>query len=105
MKAVGYLQAGDAEQLQDVELPVPTPKNREVLVAVKAVSVNPVDCKIRTRVSPEHIGRFRSQCVKTLESYSMMWMCKATFSSRPAPSIVRYSFTALGLIFQVAALV
>lgn len=52
MKAVGYLQAGDAEQLQDVELPVPTPKNREVLVAVKAVSVNPVDCKIRTRVSP-----------------------------------------------------
>lgn len=58
MKAVGYLQAGTAEQLQDIELPTPTPKNREVLVAVKAVSVNPVDCKIRTRVSPEQ-GQYK----------------------------------------------
>ena len=54
MKAVGYLHAGSAEQLQDIEVDIPSPQNREVLVAIKAISVNPVDCKIRTRVSPEH---------------------------------------------------
>ena len=58
MKAVGYLQAGTAEQLHDIEIPSPTPKNREVLVAVKAISVNPVDCKIRSKVTPDN-GQYK----------------------------------------------
>lgn len=50
MKAVGYRQAGPidaADSLVDVALPVPTPGGRDLLVEVQAVSVNPVDTKVR----------------------------------------------------------
>ncbi|MBS7690807.1 zinc-binding alcohol dehydrogenase family protein [Pseudomonas lalucatii] len=57
MKAVAYFQslpAEDAQALQDVQLPAPAPGPRDLLVAVKAISVNPVDTKIRNRVAPEN---------------------------------------------------
>ncbi len=50
MKAVGllrYLPVTDPEALLDVELPTPEPGPRDLRVAVRAVSVNPVDTKIR----------------------------------------------------------
>lgn len=56
MKAVAYYQslpADHADALQDVELPAPTPGPRDLLVEVKAISVNPVDTKIRRNVAPE----------------------------------------------------
>ena len=55
MKAVGYRKAGavDAKDaLEEIELPKPVPMGRDILVAVKAVSVNPVDTKIRRSVEP-----------------------------------------------------
>ncbi|MEK8081215.1 zinc-binding alcohol dehydrogenase family protein [Pseudomonas sp. XK-1] len=55
MKAVAYYQSlpvDHAEALQDVELPAPTPGPRDLLVEVKAISVNPVDTKIRRNVAP-----------------------------------------------------
>ena len=55
MRAVGYRQSlpiADAESLLDVELPEPQPGPRDLLVEVRAVSVNPVDTKIRTRTQP-----------------------------------------------------
>ncbi|SEC40334.1 zinc-binding alcohol dehydrogenase family protein [Pseudomonas anguilliseptica] len=55
MKAVAYYQslpADHADALQDVELPAPTPGPRDLLVEVKAISVNPVDTKIRRNVAP-----------------------------------------------------
>lgn len=55
MKAVAYYQslpADHADALQDVELPTPTPGPRDLLVEVKAISVNPVDTKIRRNVAP-----------------------------------------------------
>jgi len=55
MKAVAYyhsLPADHADALQDVELPTPTPGPRDLLVEVKAISVNPVDTKIRRNVAP-----------------------------------------------------
>lgn len=51
MKAVGltrYLPIEDAGALMDVELPTPAPDSRDLLVRVKAVSVNPVDTKVRS---------------------------------------------------------
>lgn len=54
MKAVGftrYLPLDDPESLVDVELPDPAPTGRDILVRVKAVSVNPVDTKIRHRAT------------------------------------------------------
>lgn len=55
MKAVGYRKAGAVNApnaLEDVELPRPNPLGRDILVAVKAVSVNPVDTKVRRGVEP-----------------------------------------------------
>src|SRR4051812_23056446 len=50
MKAVGltrYLPIADSDALIDVELPKPQPEARDLLVRVEAISVNPVDTKIR----------------------------------------------------------
>jgi len=55
MKAVGYqksLPVTDAKSLIDVELPKPVPGGRDLLVKVQAVSVNPVDTKMRMRAEP-----------------------------------------------------
>ncbi len=56
MKAVGYKAAGaidDAGALMDIEIAKPTPTGRDVLVQVQAISVNPVDTKIRQNRPPE----------------------------------------------------
>ena len=50
MRAVGlyrYLPIEDPESLLDVEVPTPEACGRDLLVRVKAVSVNPVDTKVR----------------------------------------------------------
>ena len=55
MKAVGYresLPISEAMSLIDIELPDPRPSGHDLLVQVKAVSVNPVDTKIRIGVAP-----------------------------------------------------
>jgi zinc-binding alcohol dehydrogenase family protein len=55
MKAIGYrdtLPITDPQSLEDVELPAPTPRPRDLLVRVSAVSVNPVDTKIRRARKP-----------------------------------------------------
>ena len=56
MKAIGYyrnLPINDPESLIDLELPDPQPGPRDLLVEVHAVSVNPVDVKVRARMAPE----------------------------------------------------
>jgi zinc-binding alcohol dehydrogenase family protein len=55
MKAIAYRAShpiDHAESLIDVELPAPKATGRDLLVQVKAVSVNPVDTKIRKNVAP-----------------------------------------------------
>jgi zinc-binding alcohol dehydrogenase family protein len=50
MKAVAlthYLPVSDPQSLFDVELSTPVPANHDLLVRVEAVSVNPVDAKVR----------------------------------------------------------
>ncbi len=41
------LPIDDDNALQDIDLPRPAPTGRDLLVEVKAVSVNPVDTKVR----------------------------------------------------------
>ncbi|MGE0498729.1 MAG: zinc-binding alcohol dehydrogenase family protein [Ramlibacter sp.] len=56
MKAIGYHHPRpltDAAALQDLELPEPQPGERDLLVRVQAVSVNPVDVKVRAGMPPE----------------------------------------------------
>lgn len=55
MKAVGFtksLPIAESESLIDLELPTPVPGPRDLLIEVKAVSVNPVDTKMRMRGVP-----------------------------------------------------
>jgi zinc-binding alcohol dehydrogenase family protein len=51
MKAIAFTQHGlpieDPNSLPDMDLPKPTPGPRDLLVEVHAISVNPVDTKIR----------------------------------------------------------
>lgn len=56
MKAVGYkksLEITHPQALEDIELPRPVPHGRDLLVRVSAVSVNPVDTKVRKRAESE----------------------------------------------------
>lgn len=57
MKAIGYLQSlpiTQADALMDIEIPTPEASGRDLLVKIQAVSVNPVDTKIRLRAAPEN---------------------------------------------------
>ncbi len=50
MKAIAltrYLPIADPQSLFDVELPKPSPTGRDLLIRVEAISVNPVDTKVR----------------------------------------------------------
>jgi len=52
MRAVGCqksLPIDNEAALTDIDLPKPEPRKRDLLVEIQAVSVNPVDTKIRTR--------------------------------------------------------
>jgi NADPH2:quinone reductase len=56
MRAVGYQESLpiDAQAaLVDIDLPKPVPTGRDLLIQVHAVSVNPVDTKVRKRAKPE----------------------------------------------------
>ncbi|RTL62206.1 MAG: zinc-binding alcohol dehydrogenase family protein [Hyphomicrobiales bacterium] len=55
MRAVGYLKSlpiEDPASLQDVDIPAPVPGKRDLVVRVEAISVNPVDAKMRKRAQP-----------------------------------------------------
>ncbi len=56
MKAIGYTHAlpiTDAKSLQDIELPQPVATGHDLLIRIEAISVNPVDTKVRQRAEPE----------------------------------------------------
>ncbi|MFT7372695.1 MAG: zinc-binding alcohol dehydrogenase family protein [Oleiphilaceae bacterium] len=55
MKAIVYRHSAvnSPSALVDDELPTPEPMGRDLLVEIKAISVNPVDCKIHQNVNPE----------------------------------------------------
>jgi len=59
MKAVGYTTTGPIDRedaLIDFEMEKPAPQGRDLLVKIAAVSVNPVDTKMRVRRAPEGDG-------------------------------------------------
>ncbi len=74
MKAVAftrYLPINHPESFLDVDLPMPTPQGRDILVAVRAVAVNPVDTKVRApkdkvETTPRVIGWDASGVVEAI---------------------------------------
>ena len=56
MRAVGYkksLPIENPQALLDLDIDKPAPTGRDLLVQVKAISVNPVDTKVRKRAAPK----------------------------------------------------
>ncbi|SOH93325.1 zinc-binding alcohol dehydrogenase family protein [Monaibacterium marinum] len=53
MKALGYTAAGPVDALVAFDAEQPEIGARDLLVAVRGISVNPVDVKVRERASPE----------------------------------------------------
>ena len=81
MKAIGIYAFGQSEVLTLVTIPAPQPKPHDLIVRVKAVSINPVDDKVRrgwhlnplagdpapgTRLCQSHVLRFRSSTNQVL---------------------------------------
>ncbi|OUI81251.1 Zn-dependent oxidoreductase [Gluconobacter sp. DsW_056] len=61
MRAIGYqtpLPIENPASLQDIDLPKPVPSGRDLLVEIRAVSVNPVDTKVRSSATPD-AGQWR----------------------------------------------
>ena len=59
MKAVGFTQslpATDPHSLIEFEAPTPVPTGTDLLVEVRAVSVNPVDYRVRRDMGPANLG-------------------------------------------------
>jgi len=59
MKAIVLKEAGNVENLEYVELVVPTISEGEVLVKVKAISINPVD--VKSRAGKGVYGRIKTE--------------------------------------------
>lgn len=61
MRAIGYKFPGPIDRLDslvDIELPRPKPAGRDILVEVRAISVNPADTKLRA-ISPPPSGEWK----------------------------------------------
>lgn len=52
MKAVGYFHAGKSDVLSDLEMPEPQASGHDLLIEVRAVAVNPIDCIVRSGAIP-----------------------------------------------------
>ncbi len=59
MKAVAYRTKGEPQVLVDIDLPRPEPGPRDLLVDVRAVSVNPADVKLRRWDDPNEAAGHR----------------------------------------------
>ena len=83
MRAIGYAQPGSLDRpdaLIDIDLPKPVPQGRDILVRVRAVSVNPVDTKVRGGAGPlGGAGKrvWRCPYSESLLHDVFMWACRA----------------------------
>ncbi len=55
MKAIVIEQYGGREQLVEKEMETPKPQNNQVIVEMKATSINPIDWKVREGYMKEHL--------------------------------------------------
>lgn len=55
MKAIQYSAYGDSSVIESSEVDKPVPKEGEILIKVNAVSVNPMDIKVRSGALKEHM--------------------------------------------------
>jgi threonine dehydrogenase-like Zn-dependent dehydrogenase len=95
MKAVGltkYLPINNPESLFDLQVAMPAPSDRDLLVKVEAVSVNAVDTKIRAPKSdvekePRILGWDAAGTVEATSPAAMLFR-RATRSTTPANLVI-----------------
>ena len=89
MKAIAYfenLPADHPEALRDITLPEPVPGERDLLVEVRAISVNPVDVKIRANRKPGTASPRSS--AGTRPAWCAPWIARQPVQAR-RPRLVR----------------
>ena len=59
MKAIALKSSGNVEQLQYINLQIPTINPFEVLIKIKAISINPVD--VKSRAGKGIYGRIKAE--------------------------------------------
>jgi NADPH:quinone reductase-like Zn-dependent oxidoreductase len=64
MKAIILRELGSPEKFEEVDLPIRPPKSDEVLVQIKAGSINPLDCKMREAGSKRPFPSFWDMIVR-----------------------------------------
>jgi NADPH:quinone reductase-like Zn-dependent oxidoreductase len=96
MKAIGllrYLSIDDPESLIDCQIPTPDVHERDLLVRVEAISVNPVDTKVRApkpkvESSPRILGWDAAGVVEKVAPRSP-FLSRETKSTMLVPSLAR----------------
>ncbi|MGL4491988.1 MAG: alcohol dehydrogenase catalytic domain-containing protein, partial [Tannerellaceae bacterium] len=56
MRAIAYrrnVETGESNKLENIKQPLPKPEGYDILIEVKAVSVNPVDKKVWKKFVPQ----------------------------------------------------
>ncbi|KAJ4416357.1 hypothetical protein N0V82_006794 [Gnomoniopsis sp. IMI 355080] len=74
MRAIGVLHYGPASNLHSTTLPTPKPAARQLLVRTKAVSVNPIDIKVRAGTyddAPDYYPRVKASTTQYNEPHVM----------------------------------
>ena len=89
MKAVGYrksLPIDAADALFDFETGKPEPRGRDIRVAVKAISANPVDYKVRKRAEPKDGDVWVAELVRS--SNTVRWYVNGTLVCRATDALI-----------------
>ena len=73
MKAIILTDFGGVDQLVEAELPIPTINDDDVLIQVKAISINPVDAKTRA-------GKGRAPLLKEFQPIILGWDVSGTIT-------------------------
>lgn len=74
MRAIGVLHYGPNTNLHSTTLPKPKPTGRQLLVRLKAVSVNPIDIKVRAGTyddAPDYYARVKASTTQHNEPHVM----------------------------------
>jgi zinc-binding alcohol dehydrogenase family protein len=90
MKAVGLKKYGDIEVLEDLEVPKPSAsQGRQLLVRIKASSVNPVDTKVRGGVYDDYPDYYDHVPFNT-DKYQILGYDSAGVVEQVGPDVSRF---------------
>ncbi|CAF4122355.1 unnamed protein product [Adineta steineri] len=90
MKAVGLKKYGDINVFEDIDVPKPSaPQKQQLLVRVKATSVNPIDVKVRGGVYDDYPDYF-DRVPLNKDKYQILGFDSAGIIEQIGPDVTRF---------------